>query len=344
MKLSNYRKQDLKKILLVLGAIGVLAAVVIIAGVRMGFKALKPKVDEVIAETKEKQAEKEKQKAEEDAWNETMNAPMSSLVYKNHYYYVYNDADSWEDAEERCEELGGHLATMTTAAEDKAVYDYVVSTGYDTVFFGMYLDVDQDRWRWVVTEGMAHTNWTEGEPDVGSYGDCLYGAYTTSDASKWRALDTQSTTAYICEWESLDQARKPEFREDTRIDTVQPVLKHKSHYYMILEGEETWAAAKERCESLGGHLAVINGKKENKKLANFMRKRGYEFANFGYSDRNSEGNWQWVDGYKSKYKNWDKLQPDNYDGEEDYAMFYDASKYKWNDGEWIGVYFCEWDE
>lgn len=343
MKLSNYRKQDLKKMLLVFAIIGLVIAVAVIVGVKTGFQMLKPKVDAVIAESKEKQKEREQEKAEEEEWNRTMNAPMSSLKYKGHYYYVFDNASSWEDAKERCEVLGGHLATMTTKGEDEAVYEYVASTGHDTVFFGMYMDWDQDRWRWVVTEGTVYTNWTEGEPDTGS-GDCLYATYCAGDQSKWRALDAERTSAYICEWESLDQARKPEFREDTRFDTVEPVLKHKTHYYMILEGEQTWDEAKARCESLGGHLAVINGKKENKKLANFMRKRGYDFANFGYSDRDSEGNWKWVDGYKSKYKNWDKLQPDNYEEGEDYAMFYDASKYKWNDGQWIGVYFCEWDE
>jgi len=61
LKLSNYRKQDLKKMLLVFGAIGVIVLIAVIVGVKTGFKMLKPKVDAVIAETKKKQEEMEQE-------------------------------------------------------------------------------------------------------------------------------------------------------------------------------------------------------------------------------------------------------------------------------------------
>lgn len=60
--------------------------------------------------------------------------PEGAMQYNGNSYYVYDDASSWDDAKEKCERRGGHLATFTTATENKVVYQYMVSKGYGSAF------------------------------------------------------------------------------------------------------------------------------------------------------------------------------------------------------------------
>lgn len=123
------------------------------------------------------------------------------------------------------------------------------------------------------------------------------------------------------------------------------------HHYMVYQGvASTFENAKEYCENLGGHLAVINNEEENTAIFNYMRNLGVENAYFGYSDAENEGAWKWY-GDESRYTNWHQNEPNSENSHEDYAMFY----YKYNDGTWNdgdfggntvngGTNFiCEWD-
>lgn len=120
-------------------------------------------------------------------------------------------------------------------------------------------------------------------------------------------------------------------------------------YYCFDNGIQTWLEAESYCESLGGHLAVIEDADENTFLYNYMLSCGYESAYFGYSDLEEEGTWVWVDG-NSTYSNWAVDEPNNDDGDEDYAMFfYKYTDGKWNDGSFINdsdhggrAFICEW--
>ena len=80
-----------------------------------------------------------------------------------------------------------------------------------------------------------------------------------------------------------------------------------------------------------------------------MKAKGYENAYFGFSDESSEVNWKWVDGTSTAYTNWYSGEPNNQDGIEHYAMFYEKFQDgTWNDADGIidagCAYICEWDD
>ena len=77
---------------------------------------------------------------------------------------------------------------------------------------------------------------------------------------------------------------------------------------------------------------------------------------FGFSDRDSEGDWEWITGEPIDYTNWcyadGKEQPNDgasrMDGKsEDYAEFYkDTADGTWNDatfGKNTYHFICEWE-
>lgn len=115
---------------------------------------------------------------------------------------------------------------------------------------------------------------------------------------------------------------------------------------------DSYVECESYCESMGGHLAVINSQEENDYIFQYLQGNDYETAFFGYSDREEEGVWKWVYG-DSDYTNWAPGQPNNGavnpGGEkEHYAHFFtDADRAgMWNDapfGSNSKYIVCEWE-
>lgn len=107
------------------------------------------------------------------------------------------------------------------------------------------------------------------------------------------------------------------------------------------------------CESLGGHLATISSVQENAAIYNMVQKEGLSVAFFGFSDENSEGNWEWATGEEVTYTNWAAGQPNNGANDpqkraQNYAQFSkQTADGQWDDGR-IAVdswhFICEWDQ
>jgi hypothetical protein len=93
-------------------------------------------------------------------WNEGPGA-------NHHCYQLMNNGSQldWEVARDNALALGGHLATLTSAAEDTWVYQNIVM-GADA-WFGGYQSNSGAPWRWVTGEPWSYTNWRYGQPDGG---------------------------------------------------------------------------------------------------------------------------------------------------------------------------------
>jgi len=85
--------------------------------------------------------------------------------YDDHCYYYSTHQKNWNDAEEYCQEEGGHLASVNT----KAIQDYVVDElkrrGFDGVWFGGNDIAEEGVWEWTDRTPWEFTNWGPGQPD-----------------------------------------------------------------------------------------------------------------------------------------------------------------------------------
>lgn len=131
--------------------------------------------------------------------------PDDAAEHNGHYYMLYNDASSFDEAQQKCVERGGHLATLTSADENSFVYSYIVSRGVKSAYFG-YSDAEKEgTWKWVTGETAAYTNWHRGEPNgENSREDYAMFYYKFSDGT-WNDGDFGGSTVngginYICEW------------------------------------------------------------------------------------------------------------------------------------------------
>lgn len=261
-----------------------------------------------------------------------------------HQYRIFYDALTWEEAKAACEAKGGHLATITSEEEQKKLNLY--NGGNHNLWIGGYKNAE-GQWCWVTGEPWEYENWGDGEPNNSSN--------VVADENrvamwpeKWNDLangNIYEQSGYICEWEATNDESTVE--EDGYAG-------HIYEFYTLPESEWesgpiTWQQAERRCEWKGGHLAVIESSTENFLLYSAMKAKGYENAYFGFSDESSEGNWKWVDGTSTAYTNWHSGEPNNQDGIEHYAMFYEKFQDgTWNDADGIidagCAYICEWDD
>ena len=91
-----------------------------------------------------------------------------------HFYEVVSVASpiGWDAARVEAETRGGHLATLTSAAENDFVGALVQANGRNAFLGGFQIDPSAPAnvgWAWVTGETWSYTNWAAGEPnDQGS--------------------------------------------------------------------------------------------------------------------------------------------------------------------------------
>jgi hypothetical protein len=87
-----------------------------------------------------------------------------------------------------------------------------------------------------------------------------------------------------------------------------PVLWHKfemdnqPYCYRIIAKYQTWQQSQQNCKLEGGDLVSITNKAELQFITDDLQICG--FAWIGLNDRDQLGNWNWVDGSRSDFKNW----------------------------------------
>ncbi|MBR5515726.1 MAG: hypothetical protein IKU52_05945, partial [Clostridia bacterium] len=124
-----------------------------------------------------------------------------SVEYNGHRYELYLNRLSWQNAKAKCEELGGHLATITSAEEQEIVATIIQGKG---LFIGA-TNLDGS-WKWITGEEFSYSNWADGEPnDNGNLSENYLGLNTNSE---WNDFDfiNQNVVGFICEYDSCDHS------------------------------------------------------------------------------------------------------------------------------------------
>lgn len=111
------------------------------------------------------------------------------------------------------------------------------------------------------------------------------------------------------------------------------------HAYAVFTQNVPWPAAKQWCEEMGGHLAVIESAAEQNFLAGYV---GGAHVWIGLTDEDENGVWRWVDGTLPRYTAWHAGEPSGWDNE-DHAVLWQGGQ--WADADWGHAGFvCEWDD
>ena len=134
--------------------------------------------------------------------------PEDAVEFNGHYYKVYQPNLNWLEAKEFCENLGGHLATVSSAEENKFLLELVNNIDARNFMIG-YSDYEKEGvWQWVTDEKITYTNWGKRQPDNNDSKGQDFAAIVRPNTSwcsagQWDDIEAFSSKGYyfICEWE-----------------------------------------------------------------------------------------------------------------------------------------------
>lgn len=103
-----------------------------------------------------------------------------------------------------------------------------------------------------------------------------------------------------------------------RINYDENIAVFENHTYLRIDYYLEWPMAESICEGIGGYLAVISSKKEDETLLGLVDRDLW----IGLADEDNDGIYSWVNGEKLAYNAWLEGNPDNFNGEEHYTIYY----------------------
>ncbi|MBR4432837.1 MAG: InlB B-repeat-containing protein, partial [Paludibacteraceae bacterium] len=84
------------------------------------------------------------------------------------------------------------------------------------------------------------------------------------------------------------------------------------NFYLVVRQAKTWHAARDYCESLGGHLATITSEEEDDLCYSLYIKANVKGCYFGLiNEAYDNQTWTWITGEEFSYSNWQANEPDS---------------------------------
>lgn len=146
--------------------------------------------------------------------------------YEGHSYQYFEEGISWEEAKQNCENMGGHLLTITSEQEQEFIEGIIRLCSDNSLPIGIGLYYDQDEWTWITGEEMIYKkdirDHIEGIMDLPSY-DASDLPYGTIDRGEWKGVGKFIILFdYVCEWDYLIEDA------EIVIDELPPIFKLKT--------------------------------------------------------------------------------------------------------------------
>jgi hypothetical protein len=128
----------------------------------------------------------------------SLRVPSDALEFEGHWYKHCLEPATWAAAEKRCEEMGGHLACVTSKKE----HDFVVKLISGKVTWLGGTDAETEgQWRWITGEPFQFRAWLPGEPNnvMGREHALTYGGYDRGRVG-WVDWYLEGRASFVCEW------------------------------------------------------------------------------------------------------------------------------------------------
>ncbi len=143
--------------------------------------------------------------------------------FNGHYYKVFNDSMNWQDAKKICEDMGGHLVTITSILEQEVVKNLIVDKGIKNFYWTGGFTLDGTNWQWITGEKFSYSNWCSVAPngfDNGKLNENIIMLYKSpnldglwddvnelgNNGGQWHFYDIENS-GFVCEWESFDDIK-----------------------------------------------------------------------------------------------------------------------------------------
>eukprot|EP00092_Neocalanus_flemingeri_P103047 GFUD01131827.1.p1 GENE.GFUD01131827.1~~GFUD01131827.1.p1 ORF type:complete len:228 (-),score=41.75 GFUD01131827.1:15-698(-) len=115
--------------------------------------------------------------------------------YGTSCYRLWEEKQLWEDAELRCTQDGGHLASILSEEERKFIQDNLYINKYQTTWIGANDRAVEGVWVWTDGSAWEFTDWKEGEPNNSGGEDCGHLYYYNG---KWADTSCTLVSSFLC--------------------------------------------------------------------------------------------------------------------------------------------------
>ncbi len=170
----------------------------------------------------------------------------NSVSYGGHSYLLIDESMTWNEADEYCKKLGGHLVSITSEKEQQFIDQLVKSHSKSKIFYWLGgNDARQEgKWEWCTGEVWSYQNWDSDQPDNRSGADGSsqnYLALDSQNSNRWNDVGNEGDSngiwsleniGFICEWDSLKTSfgsevsewSAPEIEKAYKMDLIPDVL------------------------------------------------------------------------------------------------------------------------
>ena len=139
--------------------------------------------------------------------------------FEGHYYELFTEIKTFSEAKKYCEDLGGHLVTITSKEENDFISEMinVLPSSTDTIIGISDLDKEGDWSTWITGEPVTYQNWGDNEPDnrSGQHIGVIVNGFRGYQGGPYYCIkgqwddngDKNSTFPFICEWEGITEIK-----------------------------------------------------------------------------------------------------------------------------------------
>ncbi len=154
----------------------------------------------------------------------TSAVPADAAAFQGHSYKYFGQRLSWKEAKLRCEQMGGHLPIVETAAEN-AFLDQLAHQGFPTagrqgfeaVWIGASDEEKEGEWKWINGAPLSYKNWLANQPNNKQEREHYAVIWLSTDpkrtSGKWSdqpSISDELVAHFICEWDGLaEQPARP---------------------------------------------------------------------------------------------------------------------------------------
>lgn len=124
-------------------------------------------------------------------------------IFAGHLYAAFDGEYHWFDAYQACEDMGGHLVTITSEREQDLIVDMMNSEFYSADDWWIGAIRLSDEFQWITKESFEYQKWDSGQPNFSNsnqYFVLVQGRQHSSKIGFWNDYDYQYTCGFVCEW------------------------------------------------------------------------------------------------------------------------------------------------
>ena len=122
--------------------------------------------------------------------------PADAVAFGGHWYKILPGQTTWREAQQKCKQVGGYLACVTSRKE----HEFITRLHPQGHLWLGGIRGDEGRWVWINGEAMTLTAWHPGEPNNAGNSEFFL---KNGPGGLWFDVPTQdgNVQGCMCEWE-----------------------------------------------------------------------------------------------------------------------------------------------